>query len=77
MKFTLEEIVQGSKSKFEKELKEFKDVLRTPIGIIVKGNDFTSLKCEYVKFLIEIKSPLPIILVLKNAKTYEGTIYLF
>ena len=59
-------------ARFDKEIKEFKNNIRTPLGLIIYGDSIKAIKAEYLRFLINFESPFPVIFILSNLKTFEG-----
>jgi hypothetical protein len=76
MRFSSSEIIKGD-NRFDKEMKDFKNNIRTPIGLIIQGESSASILPEHIKFLINIHSPYVMVLVLKNFHTYEGVFCTF
>lgn len=71
MKFSVAEVMKCDEL-FEKETKDFKNNIRTPIGLIMKGNGPNAIQPEHIKFLINLQCPYMIVLVLKDYQQYDG-----
>ena len=71
MKFLKQEVVK-TEELFEKEARDFTNNMRTPLGLIFKGESPQAIRPEHIKFLINIRSPFPVIMVLTNFVTCEG-----
>lgn len=59
---------------FEKEIKDFKNNIRTPIGLIMKGDGPFAIQPEHIKFLVNLQCPFLVILVLKDLQKYDGVL---
>lgn len=76
MKFSIAEIYR-SEDKFEKEMRDFSNNIRLPLGLIFKGEGVSTITPEHIKFLLNLQSPFPIILVVKNDAAEEGVLCSF
>jgi len=76
MKFHIQEILIASDI-FDKEMKDFGNNVRTQLGIIIKGTDPSIIQAQHLKFLTNIKSPFPLILMLRDYKICEGWLVSF
>lgn len=65
MKFSISEVLK-SEIPFEKEIRDFKNTIRTPIGLIIKGESPKAIQPEHIKFLLNLQCPFITILVLNS-----------
>lgn len=76
MKFAISEVLKCN-NLLDKECKDFKNNIRTPLGLIIKGQDHRAIQPEHIKFLSYIQSPFQVILVLKDLGEYDGVLCYF
>ena len=76
MKFLTAELYRGE-DRFEKEMKDFSNNIRVPLGLIFKGDGAASITPQHVKFLTNVQSPYPVILVLEDDSGDRGVICSF
>lgn len=76
MKFSIAEVMKCDEL-FEKQTRDFKNNIRTPIGLVIKGDNASAIQPEHLKFLINLQCPFMIILVLKDIQQYDGVLCYF
>ena len=47
------------------------------MGLIIRGESASSIKPEFVKFLLNIQCPFPTVLVLRDYQAYDGILCYF
>ena len=81
MKFGAHEVIKSldnnGESKFMKEAKMFENNLRTPIGLIMCGQNIDDISIEHVRFLADMKSPLGVVILMESFKEKKGTVFEF